>query len=403
MANARGLSTPSKLTLLGALYFSQGLPYGFFTQALPVLLRKQGLSLAEIGLSSLLVLPWALKFLWAPLVDKHSLPWLGRRASWILPLQLLSALVLGALALLLELRDIHLLMGAFLLLNLLAATQDIATDGLAVDLLLHHERGFANGLQVAGYRVGMIIGGGVLLILFDSLGSVGVFASMSVLTLFATTPLLLVREPETTSPREQIKPRGPHFLCLPDAPKILALLVVFKAGDAFATAMLRPFLADAGLTLEDIGWLLGTVGFVSGLMGALLGGALVNRLGRQRALLVFGTLQALSIASYALIAYGPLDTTSLYLACALEHFAGGTATAALFTCMMDWSRPSNATDYTVQASAVVIATGLASALAGFSAQSLGYFGHFCAAAGAGLASLAVVWLCFPKPSPERTA
>ena len=288
---------------------------------------------------------------------------------------------------------------------MLAATQDIATDGLAVDLLSHEERGLANGLQVAGYRVGMIIGGGVLLILFDSLGSVGIFAAMSALTLVATAPLFVVREPKTLTPEEKTTPRGPHFLRLPDAPKILALLLVFKAGDAFATAMLRPFLADAGLSLGDIGWLLGTVGFVSGLVGALVGGALVNRLGRQRALFLFGALQALSIAGYALIAYGPIHSTSLYLACALEHFAGGTATAALFTCMMDWSRPSNATDYTVQASAVVIATGLASTLAGFSAQNLGYFGHFCAAAGAGLASLAVVWWCFPKPSPavEYTA
>lgn len=160
--------------------------------------------------------------------------------------------------------------------------------------------------------------------------------------------------------------------------------------------MLRPFLYDAGFSLEDIGWLLGTVGFVAGLVGALCGGILVNRLGRRKSLVTFGLLQAATVAGYAYLAIGTPGHAALYTLCAAEHFAGGRATAALFTCMMDWcSRETSATDYTVQASAVVIATGIASALAGFSAQVFGYLGHFCVATVLALGALAAVRRFFP--------
>lgn len=389
-------ATSTKMGLLGSLYFSQGLPFGFFTQALPVLLRKQGFSLGEIGLASLLAMPWALKFLWAPVVDRHSVARIGHRKSWIVPLQLSSVGILVALAASSSAPSMTVLMGAVLLLNLVAATQDIATDGLAVDLLEAQERGFANGLQVAGYRVGMIVGGGLLLILHDHLGHAGTYLSMAALTALATLPIAVAREPRRmqsgTQPGVNL-----HFLRRPGATQLLLLLVVYKAGDAFATGMLRPFLTDAGLSLADIGWLLGTVGFVSGLLGALCGGALVNHLGRRRALLGFGLLQAAAVAGYAYLAIGVPTRAALYVLCAAEHFAGGMATAALFTCMMDWcSRDASATDYTVQASAVVIATGVASAVAGFSAEALGYFGHFCLATALALGALAAVRRWFPS-------
>jgi MFS family permease len=386
----------AKLGLLGALYFSQGLPFGFFNQGLPVLLRQRGFSLAEIGLSSLLAAPWALKWLWSPLVDRWYSPAWGRRRSWILPLQLLTVCILLALALTGGVASLHVLLAAVLLLNLLAATQDIATDGLAVQLLAAPERGIANGIQVAGYRFGMIIGGGALLIWHDRLGSAGTFAVMALLTALATLPILVSREPAAPGAVSE-RARVLHWLRRPGALGLLGLLVAYKAGDAFATGMLRPFLVDRGLTLADVGWLLGTVGFVSGLFGALLGGALVNRLGRKSALVGFGLLQALTVAGYAWLASVPLSRTWLYWLCGAEHFASGMATAALFTCMMDWcSDEASATDYTVQASGVVIATGAASALAGVSAQLFGYVAHFVLATLLALLALLVVHGSFPS-------
>jgi PAT family beta-lactamase induction signal transducer AmpG len=392
------VNTAAKLGLLGSLYFSQGLPFGFFTQALPVLLRKEGYSLGQIGLSSLLALPWALKFLWAPAVDRYSSARFGRRKSWIVPLQIAAAVILLALAAGNTLHSLQWVMAAVLLLNLVAATQDIATDGLAVDLLSPGQRGLGNGLQVAGYRVGMIVGGGALLVFYDRLGASLTFFTMAGLMALATLPIWFAREPEPSFPRAELAPA--HFLRRPGVARLLVLLAVYKAGDAFATGMLRPYLTDIGLGLSDIGLLLGTVGFVAGLLGALAGGALVNRIGRKPALIVFGLLQAATVAGYAALTLGKPGLPELYVLCGAEHFASGMATAALFTCMMDWcSRESGATDYTVQASAVVIATGAAGALAGISAQTLGYFGHFCLAVVLALVAVAAVYHLFPRSEP----
>lgn len=392
-----------KLGLLATLYVSQGLPYGFFTQALPVLMRKEGWSLGAIGLSSLLALPWALKFLWAPLVDRLYWPGFGRRRSWIVPLQALTALVLLGLAVLTPSSVIGVLLGAVLVVNLLAATQDVATDGLAVELLPPEARGLANGVQVAGYRLGMIVGGGALLMVYDDIGWRGVFGVMGALIVALTVPVLFMREPapvrsglSATTP-ETGAPLPPHFLRRRGVGAVLLLTVVWKLGESFGTGMLRPYLADLGLSLGDVGALLGTVGFVAGLMGALIGGALVGPLGRRRALVGFGVLQAGAVLLYALLAQGTLPAEALPAVVAAEHVASGMATAALFTCMMDWCDPRSAgTDYTVQASAVVIAQGGAAALSGYSAELLGYAGHFLLASGlAALAVLPAVWR-FPQ-------
>jgi RhtX/FptX family siderophore transporter len=384
-----------KLSVLGSLYFSQGLPAGFFTQALPLLLRKSGVSLSQIGLTTLLALPWALKFLWAPAVERHFLARFGKRKSWIVPLQLLAVLTLTVLAAFPAPEAIAPLLAATFLLNLLSATQDIATDGLAVDTLQRHELGWANGLQVGAYRFGMIVGGGFLLVAYEHIGARLTFACMACLTLLVTLPALLTPEPAHVMQAQADK--AVHFVRRPGSLRIIMLLIAYKAGDAFATGMLRPFLADLGLGMADVGWLLGTVGFIAGLLGALTGGALVNRLGHKRALLGFGLAQALSVAGYAYLASTKPDLKALYVACAAEHFAGGMATAALFTCMMSWcSKSSGGTDYTVQASAVVVATGLSSTLSGFSAQALGYFWHFCVATAACFVSLILAARWFPE-------
>ena len=208
--------------------------------------------------------------------------------------------------------------------------------------------------------------------------------------------------PAPTGPARSGGASGKSFLRRAGAWRLLLVVMTYKAGEAFATGMLRPFLADLGLGLRDIGLLIGTVGFVAGLVGALVGGALVGRLGRRPALLAFGLLQAAAVASYAFLAFHAAHArpgrSLLFAVCGLEHLAGGMATAALFTCMMDWCRPeTSATDYTVQASAVVIATGLAATAAGASAQALGYFHHFGLATALALGALLVVARYFPGP------
>lgn len=390
------LSRSQKITLLLSLYFAQGLPFGFFTQALPSVMRELKISLELIGLSTLVALPWALKFIWAPFVDRGGFARLGRRRGWIIPLQFSMVAALLLLAFFPLSAYFTVVLVTVFLVNLLAATQDIATDGLAVDLLARNERGWANGIQVGGYRVGMVVGGGALLILYDHAGWLLTMVIMALLLALSSVPVLRVKEPAATTEPEW-HPSLRAFFKRDGALPLLCLIMLYKLGDAVGTGMLRPFLVDLKLGLTTIGWLLGGVGFAFGLLGALLGGLLINRVGRFRALIGFGVLQTVALAAYCVLALIGPALWQLVIACAFEHLAGGMATAALFTCMMDWCSPeASGTDYTVQASAVVIATGLGAALSGFSAAALGYAGHFGLSVGLSALGIAAVWRLFAQ-------
>ena len=436
------VKTPAKLGLLATLYLSQGLPFGFFGQALPILMRQEGRSLPDIGKATWLMLPWALKFLWAPLVDRLWVARVGRRRSWILPLQAASITLSASLYWLGGGAPIATLMAALFLTNLISATQDIATDGLAVELLSDGERGYGNSVQVAGYRAGMILGGGVLLAVYDKLGPEVTFLAMALLLVLSSVPIVLHRErpvPAATTAASGFgcssfgavafrprpgrhaafrlpKPRPPAarrpglrlicrskratppglwaFLDVARRPGMgtwLAVLVVYKGGEALAYGMVKPLFVDRGFTMSDIGWLLGTVGFFAGLVGAVLGGALVSRLGRGRALLVAGALQVIGILGYLAPAAGLGGTLALSAASVLEHLTSGVATVALFTIMMDACGDAAGTDYTLQASVVVIATGVAQAMSGLVAGNVGYPGHFAASAVISALGLIFTW------------
>ena len=186
------------LVLLASLYCAQGLPSGLVAHSLPVLLRQNGVDLALIGLLKLLALPWLLKVLWAPWIDRIGSRRLGHHRGWILPLQGTVILCLAGLALIapqaLFGSAFWLLLGMLLLINLAAASQDVATDGLAVRLLPERWRGLGNSLQVGGYKVGMLASGSGLLLVIGGLGwnlSIGLLAlALVVLTL----PILLFPE-----------------------------------------------------------------------------------------------------------------------------------------------------------------------------------------------------------------
>ena len=376
----KGLPTPLKLGLLATLYLSQGLPFGFFVQAMPPILREQGFSLSAIALTALLALPWALKFLWSPIVDRIGSRRFGRRKAWIVPLQLSAALLLLLIGQLAPENQLHWILVAVFFTNLIASTQDIATDALAVKLLDHDERGKGNGVQVAGYRVGMIIGGGFLLVLLGSIGWRLTFVVAALILLAATVPLVLTRE-GFSEEEHRIARETPilgldafrEFFERKGALGWLVLLFSFKFGEHMATTMLRPLFVDLGHSLESIGWIIGIGGFTAGLVGALAGGWLVNQLGRHRALLAFGVFQAVTVTTYLLPTFGHHSTPLLWALVVLEHVASGTATVALFTLMMDRCRIETAArDYSLQASLVVIATLLAAVSSGFIADWLGY-------------------------------
>ncbi len=393
----------SRLGLLLTLYVCQGLPTGVFTQALPVILRQYGVSLDIIGFSGLLAMPWALKFLWAPYADRHFSARLGQRRSWILPMQLAAFFTLLYIAFFDPHRldsqggvaEFFLLM---LLVNLFAATQDIATDGLAVRILSFHERGLGNGVQVAGYRLGLIVGGGLLLYFMGGWGWRASFLFLALLQAALTLPLFFFHEPPPllAAPRKHPRYRDSFagFFSRPGLYGWLVVLVTYKAGESLGSAMVKPMLKDMGLDLKDIGLMVSVAGSLAALAGALLGGWLTARIGRARAIVGFGVLQAVAVTAYALVSWRheagwPVDMALVAGINALEHFASGMAMAALLTAVMDLSRPEQAaSDFTVQVSILAIFGGIFYLAAGITARLLGFTGYFLLS---GAIALALLW------------
>ena len=400
----RRVSDAPLLGLLSMLYFAQGLPSGLLGKALPPLLRDQGVSLSAIGFTAMLALPWTLKFLWAPFLDRF---WTRRR--WLLTLNLATC----GLMLIIASRDFGdwvsqafaILLAVLFLMNLVAATQDIATDGLAVSRLAPHLRGLGNSVQVIGYKIGMIVGGGLLLWLVARFGWRLSYTALALLIVPVLLPVWFMRETPAAE-RGAAKRAGwqgwhgyvrlfADFLSAPHMGWWLVTVATFKAGDALASRMIGPLLSDQGLSLADIGLLTGVVGAAAGLAGALLGGLFLLRLGHRKALLLFGAMQAAGFIGYWLIAGGARDAFMLYAVVCVEQFADGLSTVALFTSMMDvCRRQSPGTDYTLQAALQVTVSGLAALASGLFAQTFGYQAVFAAGAALTLCALAPVVMYF---------
>lgn len=400
------LSKTHLVVLLGSLYCAQGLPSGLLAHALPTLMRQYGVDLAMIGLLKLLALPWVLKVLWAPWVDRWSPLPLGHRRGWIVPMQLLVVALLGLMACLPPrvLFETYLwpLMGLLLLLNLASATQDVATDGLAVRLLPPSWRGLGNGLQVGGYKVGMIVSGSLLLLVVDDWGWSWTLLGLAALVLLMTLPVLRFPEPRMLAEPPRQEPAGPAmlwrhyrgFLAQPGMFAWLLVVLTFKLGDSLGSPMIKPMLVDQGWSSEAVGALT-LVASIAGIAGALLGGLVYKGLGPYRALLFFGGLQAVGIGALALIpqAFGGLVSALVVL----EQVADGMSTVALFAVMMGQCRLGyEGADFTFQASVQVVLAGGVGALSGVTAKALGYEGHFVVAALLGLAML--VWVVRYKRS-----
>ncbi len=397
--NMAAMTSTQKYGLLASLYLAQGLPFGFLTQSLPVLLRDNGASLRVISLASLLFLPWALKFLWAPVLDRYYLPRLGRRRSWILPLQLGSIAAVLAISALDPAEHLWLFLLLVLCINFFSASQDIATDGMAVETLNATERGFGNGVQVAGYRAGMVLGGGLLLMVFDRIGWQVSFIAMAALLAVALIPITLYREPPKAATAIAIgrsaSSNNSALLSFITSPGVLAwlgVLLLYKFGDGMSSGMVKLMLYDGGLTKADIGGIIGTGGFVAGLVGALFGGWLVPRLGQYRALFIFVLLQGTMAAAYGLYPLGLNSYPAVVGLVIFEHWVSGMHTAAMFAVMMAACRAGfEGSDYTVQASVFVAANGLGILISGFIAESFGYsVVHFLGGAAALLVAIPIV-------------
>ncbi len=391
-----------KVGLLAALYFVQGLPFGFFLFTFPLHLRAEGYSLFKITFLSVVNFPWLIKFLWAPLADRYFWTSVGRRRSWILPAQgglLLTLLATGLLAPRLDLLGLMIMLS---LVNLFAATQDIGVDGLAVDILEDHERGVGNSVQAAAYKVGMLGGGfGLTYMLKVGMGVSGCFFTMAAAVgLAMLVPIFLQERPApglVTGVAEGGERPGAVALLLSLFRRqgivvFLLFVLLVKSGDSIANPLFRLFLKDSRFSLGQINWTMNLGGILSTLLGSAVCGFVIMKLGRRLALVLTVAGQGLSHLVWALMA---LVGTSLPLvvgAALLEHLVSGMLTVVVFTLMMDAVRPeAGSGQYTLLMSIYGGVTFGLNIVAGGIVQWSNYAFAFTLAGALTLACLALVW------------
>ncbi|MEM9769644.1 MAG: MFS transporter [Cyanobacteria bacterium P01_D01_bin.71] len=399
-----------KLGLLGSLYVSQYIPITFLYETLPIFLRQQGLSLRTIGLLNLLALPLIFKFLWSPFIDRYGFTRWGHYRVWIFGFQILLGGTTIALAFIDVSSQFQLLLAGALLISVLSASQDIATDALAVGLLPPQERGFGNGVQRGGNALGAVIGGGGMLLLLSFWGWQGTLLGLAGLILLALIPLMRHREivPQKPAGYGDLNAIKGYFKTLTNfcrRPQIggwLLVLVTYAFGPYMASTMFRPLLVDVGLSLADIGLLLGVISYSAGFAGALVAGLLITQLGRKRSLLIFGSLQVGAIATYLLPVAGFVSFPMLSLVAITNQVINSMATTTLFTIMMDKSQVGTAgTDYTVQSSIAYLSGVAAAVISGIVAQAIGYPGLFGLSMAIALASILVVFVIFQETNTPQ--
>ncbi|HOP62929.1 MAG TPA: MFS transporter [Spirochaetota bacterium] len=384
------------LSLLLFLYFSQGLPFGFQVTALPVYLRESGISLAIIGYSTALALPWLLKALWAPIVDSYWSSRFGRRRSWIVPLQVMMIISMLSAFYTCRMGIVPLFVNIFIM-NLFAATQDIAVDGLAVDILREGELGLGNTAQVAGYKLGMIVSGGVLVWLSSVISWNYLFVIMGAV---AALPLVLVFflqegdfAQEVTADRISIKKVAGIFfesVRYPAFRWLLFFVGTYKFGEILIDVMFKPFLIDSGIKSAEIGLWVGTWGMAASIAGSLAGGYLASKLHLFRALFTASVARLIPLIFITFLTLGIPSKNYIIASTLLEHFFGGMLTTALFAFMM-WNSDKRigATHYTILASIEVLGKMPGSFFSGIIAEKTGYTFTFIAGT---LLSAAVIFI-----------
>ena len=339
--SASTLYTSRRVAPLLALGFASGLPLALTGGTLQAWATIEQVSLQEIGFLTLVGTAYTLKFLWAPLVDRYAPPWLGRRRGWMVLMQVLLALGMLAMGCLSPGQSLLPLALLAVFVAFCSATQDIAFDAYRSDVLRKDERGAGAALSVLGYRLAMLVSGGLALIMADQwLGWGATYMLMGALMLLMALASFWAPEPEvpTQTPRslqQAVLEPFREFFGRPEAVTVLVLIVLYKLGDAFAGALSTTFLIRAaGYTASEVGTVNKLLGLAATIVGVLAGGALMARLGLYRSLMLFGLLQAVSNLGFWVISVSPHNVWIMAAGVGIENLCGGMGTAAFVALLM---------------------------------------------------------------------
>ena len=377
-------STVVRMIICSATGFASGMPLYLLIQLVPAWLRDSGVSLAEIGLFALVGLPYTWKFVWAPLMDRWRLP-LGLRRGWMLVTQLGLIVAIGSLGMIDPVNNTALIALMAVVISILSASQDIAIDAYRRELLPEAELGLGNSVHVQAYRISSLIPGSLALILADLLPWAVVFWITASFMLVGMMLVLLISEPtrELFEPRDlkdsvlapfkdYLDRRGWRSLSL-----ALLFMVAYKLGDNMATALSTPFYLDLGFSKTDIGLVAKNAALWPAIFGGIAGGIVMLRLGINRCLWLFGSVQLLSILGYAYLAsVGPV-LWLLALVIGFEYLGVGLGTAA-FTAFIarESSKTFAATQFALFTALAALPRSLANATTGFLVESLGWEAFF---------------------------
>jgi len=378
---------------IAILYFAEGLPFGIAYDVWPVFFRIHGVSLREIGLMSLLSLPWTWKMLWAPLVDRY-----GSRQQWITA----ALFVLGATTIAIVPQDASspswLMWGLLLLFTTASATQDIAIDAYAVDVATPETTGSINGVRVSAARIALLAGGGGMIFLADYTGwtilwfiLAGLFIGLAALTwLSPRVPL------EDSARRHAIMPVlrwAFRWEMLP----VVAFILLYKLGDSTLGRMVKPFWVDRGYSLTEIGAISVSLGVVLTILGALIGGWFTNKRGIFQALLWLGLAQMISNLGYVAVAVFDLPRESIYAASMVESFTQGLGTAAFLSFLMNLcDKEHAASQYAILSALFALTRDVVGAFSGLGVEAWGYATYFAATTALALPGLALLPLIRPQ-------
>jgi MFS transporter, PAT family, beta-lactamase induction signal transducer AmpG len=372
----------SRMFVAMMMGFSCGLPLLLTISVLQAWMKDEGVDLTVIGLMALVGLPYTLKFIWAPLLDRFTLPFLGRRRGWLLIAQIALVFSIAGLGMTNPGHSPWMVAVAAFFVTFFSASQDIIVDAYRREDLKDEELGLGSSLYVNGYRVGMLMASGGGLILADRIPFSSVYLVMAacmlpgiITTLAAREPLQAEGSPKTI--KEAVVSPLVEYFSRNGALWILAFILFYKIGDTMASAMTTPFYLDIGFSKSEIGTVVKLFGFWATIVGSLVGGVVLLRTGIYKGLWIFGVLQAVSTACFAILAKIGPNVSALAGVIAFENLSSGMGTAAYVAYMASiTNKKFTATQYALLTSLMGIPRVVASAPTGFFAKHFGWEGFF---------------------------
>lgn len=362
---------------------SSGLPLLLIGATLKAWMKDQQVDLTIIGIYALAGLPYTLKFLWAPLMDRYVPPFLGRRRGWIAICQVGIALGLAAMGMITPVEQPWLLGFICFVLAFISASQDIVIDAYRREVLENEELGLGSSMGVNGYRVGMLIAGAMALALADYIPWNFVYLSMSAVMLlgllinfFAPEPVIGNLVPPKNLKEAVVLPFV-DYLKRAHAIEILAFILLFKIGDSMASDMFTPFYLDVGYTKTEIAAIAKLFGFWATIGGAFLGGLAMVRLGIIKSLWIFGILQTLSTAGFCILAMIGRNLQALTIVVTVENICTAMATSAYVAFMASLcNKRFTATQYALLSSLMGVPRVIFGSSSGYLAKNFGWTGYF---------------------------